>query len=298
MEKEIKIFNFNKSSYCILKLLENKAIEISYNDKIFKYENKHGYNETLLKTLNLNEGYEYKISDVNRLIISLSCEFNIKLDKRDNLVIFNGGSRNFEGLSFALNENLEVYLTEGRRLVYKVDIDLYHKVLNQCINLFGEKLCRESALTYMSNEPIYEREEIVHGEVIVTLTGEYYNGIKHPKEGTLFKNQFIHEQGFKLPKIAEYEINNIPIKELYNIMSELYKDNWGSLYFCMQPDGEWWISNGMLYDGKRWSRYYSDVLFDIFDWCKIKPIDEPSEKFYLSDIANKQNFKIPKAITS
>ncbi len=282
--KEVTISDFSrKENYKIIDKESVLALETPTGD-IYELQKRSSLYNSMLKVLGFNPDYEYTISDVNRHIISVSCEITCTVDKRNNPIIgiFKKGYEEY--IKIAIDANLRPYITEGSRRLhyYNITDSIYKNVFNICIKIFGEDLCRKSAFTYAQIEPVYEKN---HKDGTVTLTGEFFRGEKRPDDNSIFKNLFLHESGFEFKDIKSYDIDKIPIDYLYENMTPIWKDRWKNLFLCMQPGGQWWISNGMEYSSREngWKRFDSNVYFSIFDTFYINPIDDCTRKFYLRD---------------
>ena len=193
----------------------------------------------------------------------------------------------------AIDENLKPYVTNGSNRIYsyRISEDSYKKVLNICLNIFGEELCRKSAFTYAQMQPVFEKN---HYDGTVTLTGEFFNGTKKPPgNDDMFTSFFLHEKGFEFKKINSYDIDNIPIDFVYENLSPIWKEKWNGLFLCMQPGGQWWISNGMEYFKRinGWQRFDSDVYFSVFDMFEINPVDDCTKKYYLRNYKNVKDYE-------
>jgi hypothetical protein len=254
------------------------------------YKEQIGYN-ILCRILGINSSYEFTTRDVNALIISFNCQLCIRVDKYNNPIIgrVEKGYENY--LYIAIDESLQAYVAEGSRQLYHYSVTekVYMKIFRICTSLFGEELCRQSALTYAQARPIYEKYD---SDGTVTLTGEFYKGTKKPKTEGLLSSLFIHEKGFVFSNKKSYSIDELPAKEIYDKLSDTYRSLWKHLFLCMQPSGEWWISNGMEFDSRygigRWKRFDSSVYFSPFDLFNISPVDDCRIKYYLSEKYNPQ----------
>jgi hypothetical protein len=257
--------------------------------EIYKMQTKNSRYNFFSRLLGINSSYEFTVRDVNTLIITPNCELRFIVDKRNNPIIgiFDNGYENY--LHLAIDETLSPYVSEDSRQLYHYSItqQLYMKIFRICLSLFGEELCRKSALTYAQTRPTYE---IYDSDGKVTFTGEFYRGTKKPISEGLLGNLFIHEKGFKFSNKKNYSIYELPTKEIYDKLSESYKSRWKYLFLCMQPSGEWWISDGMEFDSRygngRWKRFDSDVYFSPFDMFDINPVDDYRVKYYLSEKYN------------
>lgn len=284
---EMKLLNYDEKENYTLKFDDDYLYLSNSKEDVYKIDKRCASYITLSKLFGFNQDYEFIIRDVNKFIISLSCELQFKVDKYKNPIIGIFKKNYDEYLYIAIDENLKPYVTEGLRILYSYDISeqMYNKVLAICLKIFGEELCRKSALTYAQKRAVFEIEE---PGGIVSLTGEFFNGTKRPYEG-LFSNLFIHEKGFKFAVKKTYDIDTIPVDYIYNNLTDLWKGLWNGLFLCMQPSGQWWISNGMEFSTKYngWKRFDSDVYFSPFDFFDINPVDDCTKKYYLAEFNNK-----------
>ena len=284
----MEILDYSEDKRYTLKHDSGHLNMLTPSGEIYKMQKKHPRYNFLCRLLGINSSYEFSAIDVNALIITLNCQLCIRVDKHNNPIIgiFDNGYENY--LHLAIDESLRPYVAEGSRLLYHYSVTekVYMKIFRICTSLFGEELCRQSALTYAQSQPTYE---IYGSDGTVTLTGEFYRGIRKPSEG-LLSSLFIHEKGFVFSSKKSYSIDELPAKEIYDKLSEVYKSRWKYLFLCMQPSGEWWISDGMEFDGRygigRWNRFDSSVYFSPFDLFNISPVDDCRIKYYLSEKYN------------
>lgn len=289
---ELIFYNYDKTkSYNLFLNEESDLVLTDEHCDYFKKKSENFY-DFLLKFFKFESKYEYQIKDINQLIISGSCELMFRVDVNKNIVLGSFYARIDNLLFIMIDENMNIYITEHKpRLIYSyngITEKIFNKVLDICIKIFGENLCKKSALTYAQRTPVFERYE-KHG--IVTITGEFFRGEKRPPGS--FKNKFLNEQKFNFDNKPIYNLSSIPIDYIYDRLSFKYKESFESLYFVMQPSGQWWITNCMLFSDRdnRWLNF-DGILFSPFDMFHIHPVDDFKKKYYLIDIKTFENHNL------
>jgi hypothetical protein len=280
----MRLYNYDKTQSYTLTQVEAGLTIVNNINPTKLYTSKRNF-DIVLEILGLIEKKEHPISTVNRYIIGTACQLNIRVDVRGNLLLHRFEYNYNDNLYLFINEELNIYISEYKpRLLWSnlVSKKQFEKTLNTCIKIFGEDLCRKSAFTYAQPNNVFE----YNGEDgTVTLTGNYFNGKSRPDEGGLFMFDWISEKEFKFRDVKTYNILEVPTQEIYNRLNWLGKRNYKSLYLTMNPNGEWWISDGLVFDGteKEWVNYSSD-FFSPFWMFDINPIDNFTEKCYLRDL--------------